>query len=85
MTDSVRAPVFYWADGDILDVLDRRLAQAQSVAQIACIFGVSDASIKGLLHRARHCAKPGSRMAGLVAEYERRKAAGNMIYKGGDK
>ena len=76
MTDSVRAPVFYWADGDILDVLDRRLAQAQSVAQIACIFGVSDASIKGLLHRARHWAKPESRMAGLLAEHDRRMATG---------
>lgn len=76
MTDNSKQPVFYWADGDILDVLRRRLVLGQSVAQIGCVYGVSDASIKGLLHRVRTCSKPGLRMAGLWAEHQRRMATG---------
>lgn len=76
MTDNPRQPVFYWADGDILDVLHRRLALDHSVAQIANVFGVSDASIKGVLHRARTCTKPEARMTGLLAEHHRRMGDG---------
>ena len=75
MTADFENAAFYWADGDILGVLHRRQVLAQSISQIANVFGVSGASIKGVLHRARHCNKPGSRMAELLAEHDRRMAA----------
>lgn len=74
MTSAAPRPVYFWADADILDVLRRR-SLGHGIAQIAVVFGVSDASIKGVLHRARHFNQAGSRMEGLLVEHARRMAA----------
>lgn len=66
-----KGQVYHWADADILDVLNRRFALDQSVDQIAAAFGVSKHAVAGLLRRGRICRKPGSRMAGLMAEHDR--------------
>lgn len=68
--------VYHWTDADILDVLNRRFALDQSVDQIAAAFAVSKHAVAGLLRRGRICRKPGSRMAGLMAEHDRRMASG---------